>query len=119
MSLSTLDWDDSMLDLFGIRRETLAEAIYPSDHIFCHWRGIPVTGVMGDSHAALYGNGCHRVGEAKATYGTGSSVMQNIGNSPVFAPGLSHLRGFSQQGWRSLRPGGKCYLLGGYADLPL
>lgn len=36
MSLSTLDWDDSMLDLFGIRRETLAEAIYPSDHIFCH-----------------------------------------------------------------------------------
>ena len=94
MSLSTLDWDDSMLDLFGIRRETLAEAIYPSDHIFCHWRGIPVTGVMGDSHAALYGNGCHRVGEAKATYGTGSSVMQNIGNSPVFAPGLTTCVGF-------------------------
>ena len=38
---------------------------------------------MGDSHAALFGQGCVRPGMAKATYGTGSSVMMNVGDSPI------------------------------------
>ena len=44
-------------------------------------RPIPVHGVMGDSHAALYGQGCHEKGMVKATYGTGSSIMMNVGPS--------------------------------------
>ena len=46
---------------------------------------VPIRAVMGDSHAALFGQGCIRPGMAKATYGTGSSVMMNIGGSPIFS----------------------------------
>jgi glycerol kinase len=40
---------------------------------------IPICGVLGDSHGALFGQNCRKAGELKATYGTGSSVMMNIG----------------------------------------
>ena len=40
---------------------------------------------MGDSHAALFGQGCLKSGMTKATYGTGSSIMMNIGDKPVLS----------------------------------
>ena len=40
---------------------------------------IPIYGVLGDSHAALFGQGCHEKGQVKTTLGTGSSIMMNIG----------------------------------------
>lgn len=40
---------------------------------------IPICGVIGDSQGALFGQGCIRRGMVKATYGTGSSVMMNVG----------------------------------------
>jgi glycerol kinase len=46
---------------------------------------VPIHGIMGDSHGALYGQGCHSPGMMKATYGTGSSIMMNIGEIPVFS----------------------------------
>ena len=46
-------------------------------------KDVPIRAVMGDSHAALYGAGCGREGMAKATYGTGSSVMLFTGRQPV------------------------------------
>jgi len=59
-----------------------------SDEIFGHTtingileKEIPIAGVMGDSHAALFGTNCFEKGMAKATYGTGSSVMMNIGKN--------------------------------------
>ncbi len=62
---------------------------------------------MGDSHAALFGNGCHEPGTAKATYGTGSSVMLNVGEKPILSRnGLSACVGF---GWQ----GKVCYVLEG------
>ena len=45
---------------------------------------IPIRGVLGDSHGALFGHGCLKKGMIKATYGTGSSIMMNIGEEPVF-----------------------------------
>jgi glycerol kinase len=45
---------------------------------------IPIQGVMGDSHSALFGQGCLKPGMIKATYGTGSSVMMNTGTEPIF-----------------------------------
>ena len=42
---------------------------------------IPITGVLGDSHGALFGQNCRKKGELKATYGTGSSVMMNTGEN--------------------------------------
>ena len=57
---------------------------------------VPVHGVLGDSHAALFAQGCHSRGMAKATYGTGSSVMMNVGNEFVASShGLS-----SSLAWR-------------------
>ena len=44
-------------------------------------RPVPIRGVLGDSHAALFGQGCIRPGQVKATYGTGSSIMMNIGKT--------------------------------------
>lgn len=46
---------------------------------------VPICGVMGDSHGALYAQGCHMPGMVKATYGTGSSVMMNVGEKPVWS----------------------------------
>ena len=46
---------------------------------------VPIHGVLGDSHGALFGQGCLEPGMVKATYGTGSSVMMNVGNTPVFS----------------------------------
>ena len=46
---------------------------------------IPIHGVLGDSHGALFGQGCTEPGMIKATYGTGSSIMMNIGERPVLS----------------------------------
>jgi glycerol kinase len=72
-SLETLDWDDELLDLFGVRRELLPE-IRPSGSAFGEGEllglTLPITGIAGDQQAAL-----HAAGGAKATYGTGSFVL--------------------------------------------
>ncbi|MDD3213003.1 MAG: glycerol kinase GlpK [Eubacteriales bacterium] len=110
--LHTLQWDQSLCGLFGIPVECLPE-IVPSDGDFgvtaCEDvpAGIPITGVMGDSHAALFGQGCLKRGMAKATFGTGSSVMMNVGTIPPKSDnGLSASVGF---GFR----GETCYVLEG------
>lgn len=76
-----LAWSDELLDLFGVPRRVLPE-VRPSNAGFGKTAGVPglpdglpILAVLADSHAALYGQGCTRVGMAKATYGTGSSVM--------------------------------------------
>ncbi len=48
-------------------------------------RPVPIYGVLGDSHGALFGQGCVEPGMAKATYGTGSSIMINLGEEPLFS----------------------------------
>ena len=44
---------------------------------------IPICGIVGDSQGALFGQGCVEKGMVKATYGTGSSVMMNVGETPI------------------------------------
>lgn len=46
---------------------------------------ISIRGVLGDSHGALFGQGCIETGMIKTTYGTGSSIMMNIGKKPVYS----------------------------------
>ena len=99
MDLRTRAWSGEMLRLFGIPAALMPSAILAADGDFGRYRGIPITGVLGDSHAALFGQGCHRPGMAKATYGTGSSVMMNVGPSPVISrQGLSASVAFSVAG---------------------
>lgn len=88
-NIHTLSWDADICNLFQIDPGCLAEVV-DSDSLFGETdvfgvlpRKIPIHAALGDSHAALYGQGCHDRGMAKCTYGTGSSVMMNIGEKPV------------------------------------
>jgi glycerol kinase len=82
-SLTTLDWDDELLGIFGVDRELLPRIVGSSEVVGeGELLGAPVTirGIAGDQQAALYGQGCHRAGEGKATYGTGSFVLVHAGD---------------------------------------
>jgi glycerol kinase len=54
-----------------------------------HWSGVdalagvPISGVLGDQQAALFGQACFRPGEAKSTFGTGCFLLMNTGEKPV------------------------------------
>jgi glycerol kinase len=92
VALSTLDWDDELLALFGIERDVLPQIIRSTDPVgdgTLLGAPVAVQGIAGDQQAALYGQGCHRAGEGKATYGTGSFVLVHAGDdaSPP-PPGL-------------------------------
>jgi glycerol kinase len=82
--ITALDWSTDLLDVFGVPASTLPTAV-ASDQGFGTTSGVPlvpdgtpIAAVMADSHAALFGQGCTEVGMAKATYGTGSSVMAPV-----------------------------------------
>jgi glycerol kinase len=88
-NINTLMWDKDLLEIFTIS-PTMLPVVKFSDEIFGYTKttqalinGLPISGVMGDSHAALFGQNCFKIGMAKATYGTGSSIMMNIGKTPL------------------------------------
>jgi glycerol kinase len=91
MSLKTLDWDDAILEAVGIPRAMLPEILPSSDD-----RGygstatggpfgsaVPITGVLGDQQAALFGQACFDPGDVKNTYGTGCFMLLNTGRDAV------------------------------------
>jgi glycerol kinase len=86
MDLATLAWDDEILGILGVPRAILPE-IRASSEIYGQatgdLAGIPVAGDLGDQQAALFGQTCFSVGEAKNTYGTGCFVLLNTGDKPV------------------------------------
>ena len=104
-NIHTMDWDDELLSLFGIPRQMMAEVL-PCDAIYGETtvegvfeQPIQIAGVLGDSHGALAGQMCFNEGSGKVTYGTGSSIMVNIGEQPLSAPdGLVTSVGFSALG---------------------
>lgn len=90
-NIHTLAWDEAMLARFGIPACCMAE-VTDSDGLYGYTdfegvlpASVPIHGVMGDSHGALFGQGCLERGMMKATYGTGSSIMMNIGPDPVMS----------------------------------
>jgi len=103
-NIHTLDWDQDLLNLFTIPASMLPVA-KPCDGQFgtTTLNGIlpeiPIAGVLGDSHGALVGQMCFSSGMGKATYGTGSSIMVNIGEKALQAPaGLVTSVGFAANG---------------------
>ena len=104
-NIHTLDWDADLLDLLTVPA-SMMPAVKACDEVFGYTdlnglldREIPIAGVLGDSHGALVGQMCFQEGMGKATYGTGSSVMVNIGPTAAEAPeGLVTSVGFSAQG---------------------
>jgi len=103
-NIHSLDWDRELLELFTIPSSMLPKVL-PCDGQFGKTTlnnilpEIPIAGVMGDSHGALVGQMCFSVGMGKATYGTGSSIMVNIGEKSLTAPqGLVTSIGFAAKG---------------------
>ena len=104
-NIHTLDWDDELLGLFTIPR-SMTPKVLPCDSVFGETTvdglfktPVQIAGVLGDSHGALTGQMCFETGMGKATYGTGSSVMVNIGEQVHEAPdGLVTSVGFSALG---------------------
>lgn len=90
-NITDLCWDKVVCDYFGIDEKSLPEVSGSNELYgmtdFGGWldTAIPIQAVMGDSHGALFGQGCHSPGMIKSTYGTGSSVMMNIGDKPIFS----------------------------------
>lgn len=91
-NINTLKWDDELISIFDLHPSMFPEVKF-SDQIFGNTdtsvvfdQPVPVAGLLGDSHAALFGQNCFEPGMAKATYGTGSSIMMNIGNQPFASP---------------------------------
>jgi glycerol kinase len=86
MSLETLDWDDEILGILNVPRAMLPE-IKASSEVYGDAKGdldgISVAGDLGDQQAALFGQTCFSVGEAKNTYGTGNFLLLNTGNEIV------------------------------------
>ena len=86
-----LKWDEEICGMFGIDVKNLPE-ICDSNSYFgeTDFEGllphpVPIHGVLGDSHGSLFGQGCLKPGMIKSTYGTGSSIMMNIGEKPVLS----------------------------------
>ncbi|MDD6396181.1 MAG: glycerol kinase GlpK [Firmicutes bacterium] len=87
-NINTLQWDDELLELFGIPKCMLPEVrasgeIYGCAEIF--GAEIPIGGIAGDQQAALFGQACFNAGESKNTYGTGCFMLMNTGSTPIFS----------------------------------
>jgi glycerol kinase len=89
LDIERLAWDPELTGYLRIPREVFP-AVRPSSGIFGETAGdgglpagIPVAGIAGDQQAALFGQGAHRPGDAKNTYGTGCFLLLHTGGKPV------------------------------------
>ncbi len=80
------DWDDQLLEIFGVPRSMLPE-VKSSSEIYGHTTllgaSIPIAGIAGDQQAALFGQACTKPGMVKNTYGTGCFMLMNTGTTPI------------------------------------
>ncbi|MGB5087220.1 MAG: glycerol kinase GlpK, partial [Methylocystis silviterrae] len=85
MNLETLQWDQELLRIFEIPAACLPK-ICSSSEVYGECvgalAGVPLAGALGDQHAALLGQACVNVGDAKNTYGTGCFLLMNVGETP-------------------------------------
>ena len=89
-NINTLEWDQELLELFGIPAAMLPTVVDSSGTLTVTAADvlgaeIPVTGIAGDQQAALFGQMCFQPGMVKCTYGTGCFLTMNTGESPVYS----------------------------------
>ncbi|HEY5585195.1 MAG TPA: glycerol kinase GlpK [Ruminiclostridium sp.] len=87
-NIKELKWDDELLTEMGIPKSMLPKVVSSSG--ICAYATedilgvrIPISGMAGDQHAALFGQACFKPGDAKNTYGTGCFILMNTGKTPV------------------------------------
>jgi glycerol kinase len=90
-NIRSLEWDPELLALFNVPAPVLP-SVKGSSEVYGTTKGlkslpdgIPVAGMAGDQQAALFGQACFEAGDAKCTYGTGSFLLMNTGEKPVFS----------------------------------
>lgn len=119
MNLQTCDWDEELLDLFQLKRSFLPE-IRDSFGLFGSTQkldflpdGIPITGILGDQQAALFGQAGHQKGEMKCTYGTGAFILLNTGDTiPASKARLFSTVAYRFEGHSTYALEGCCYIAG-------
>ena len=89
-NIHTLSWDDELLTLFDVPKSLLPQVkscseVFGTTAAQILAARIPIAGIAGDQHAALFGQLCTQPGMVKNTYGTGCFLLMNIGNKPVFS----------------------------------
>ena len=89
-NINTLEWDQELLDLFGIPRSMMPE-VKSSSEVYGHTKTtifahkVPIAGIAGDQQAALFGQMCTEPGMVKNTYGTGCFLLMNSGEKPILS----------------------------------
>lgn len=88
-NIHELKWDDELLDILEVPKSMLPE-VKPSSEVYAntidyHFFGeeVPISGIAGDQHAALFGQACYEPGMVKNTYGTGCFVLMHTGEEAV------------------------------------
>ena len=87
-NISTLDYDEELLNIFGIPRESLPKIVSSDEQVgYYRYNGknIPICGIAGDQQAALVGQGCLAEGTGKVTYGTGLFMLYNVGDRAIIS----------------------------------
>ena len=86
-----MKWSASLLEIFGVPEDVLPE-VRSSCEVYAETKGlselpdgIPISGMAGDQQSALFGQACFDPGATKCTYGTGSFILMNTGEKPVFS----------------------------------
>ncbi|MDI6797296.1 MAG: glycerol kinase GlpK [Desulfatibacillaceae bacterium] len=89
MDLKTQKWDDELCSILNVPKAILP-GIEDCTTLFGRTKSVPglpdnvpICGVAGDQHAALFGQACFMPGESKCTFGTGAFMLMNTGNEPV------------------------------------
>ena len=106
-NINRLDWDDELLARLDIPRQIMPKVL-PSNADFGSTKkdligfSAPITGVLGDQQAALFGQACFKKGSAKCTYGTGSFILENIGETPHLVPGVLTTVAWQLEGQRAV-----------------
>ena len=88
MDLKTLQWDDEILEIFGVPKSMLPEIkssseVYGEVESSSLLREVPVAGILGDQQAATFGQAAFDTGESKNTYGTGNFLIFNTGEEII------------------------------------
>jgi glycerol kinase len=108
-----LEWDPELVALFELSLPILPEcrasnANFGNTDPALFGTAIPITGVMGDQQASLFGHGCFSEGELKITYGTGAFLWVNAGAKPPETEAKGIIRTIA---WQTERP---CYAYEGF-----
>ncbi len=87
-NINSLEWDEKLLEIFGIPKSMLPD-VYPTSYHYGDFildgQSIPITGIAGDQQAALFGQACFYKGDVKNTYGTGCFLLMNTGKKPQYS----------------------------------